>query len=269
MLSTVSRIQPVGYVMIALVLFSLWAAIRVLKRIGKGQRLGCVSVGYVWLIIFSIGSLAFGGTLLLYESLRNFTQGERIEATITDFTVREQTSSDDDGPMFVPIIRFTAPNGEVITREGNTGSGAEPIIGEIYVIYYDSERDSLSNFSFGSIALLTAGGVMTFFLSLILFGIVRYALGGNMAAFWSYFQNFLTLFFLPLAMIAFNALLICAMVFAGPHPRWVYALLGIFIFAMTLTIWGYLRMVGRKGAPKWKRTGNTLWVADWDDDTKA
>ena len=236
-------ITPLGYVLIALVFFSLWCTIRILKR--ENERLGCITVGFVWLVILCINSLILSGILLVHDNLSNFIQGERIEATIVDFTLRE-SDDDENGPMYVPILRFTAPNGEVITRKSNSGSGREPVIGDPYLIYYDSERDSLSYFSVASVALMATCLVVTFSLGLLSFGIVRYALGYGMAGFKSFFGNYLLRFILPLAIIIFDAMLIYAAFFNGPHPLWVYPILVISIIGLTVTAVRYLENILRK-----------------------
>ena len=245
-------ITPLGYVLVALVFFSRWCAIRIISKRWK-QRLNYITVGYIWLVILCINSLTLGGILLVHDNLSNFIQGERIEAIIVDFTLEERGSildDDDGGPTYRPIIRFTAPNGEVITRESNSGSGEEPVIGDPYAIYYDSERDSLSYFSVATIGATIATAVFTLTFCLLSFGIVRYALGYGMAGFTSFFGNYLMLFVLPLALIVFDALLIYGTFFNGPYPLWVYPILAIFIIAITGLILGYMKKMITRKSPR-------------------
>ncbi len=256
------------YAILALIAFSIWMTTRINKRLER--KSGCIGFGYVSLVIFCISGFTIGVTIMLFTyvggSLNTLINGDKYAATITDYTSERKEDSDGDmQTYYTPIFSFTTNEGIEITKSSGYSSTGTPEIGERIEVYYDIKNDKV--FQPGAMAIIGTVGMLIMCIVLVFsfVGIIRFAFGYNMAGFWRICQRFGTMFFIPFIMIAFDALLIYAL-FYKKQPFWVEMLLGFFILVLTLGCWGYIKSVIEKGQPKWKRTSETSWAADWEED---
>jgi len=243
---------------------------RINKRLER--KSGCIGFGYVSLVTFCISGFAIGVTIMLFTyvggSLNTLINGDKYAATITDYTSERKEDSDGDmQTYYTPIFSFTTNEGIEITKSSGYSSTGTPEIGERIEVYYDIKNDKV--FQPGAMAIIGTVGMLIMCIVLVFsfVGIIRFAFGYNMAGFWRICQRFGTMFFIPFIMIAFDALLIYAL-FYKKQPFWVELLLGFFILALTFGCWGYIKSVIEKGPPKWKRTSETSWTADWEDENE-
>lgn len=268
------EITPYGYGFIGLIVFSIWAAVRIQKRMrtkaDKDRRPGCLVTGYISLVVFCIGLFSVGITAIFVSStVKNFiaiTNGEKCEAKVVSWT--DEWKEDDEGNndlYYTPVLEFATSDGTVVNRNTGFSSTEEPYVGQSYTIYYNAGTGSLFVWSYHVVIMFFGMLFMGTILIFTFYGIIRYTLGYNMDVYWNVCKNVGMIFLIPSMMIAFDALLIFALVYKS-HPLWVTLLLCFFIFVLTLGIAGYLKMIIRKGSPKWKRTSATTWAADWDEE---
>lgn len=260
-------ITPAGMVFLFLIAFSIWITVMVKKRMEMNS--GCLSFGYIALLIFSISTLAIGATAILVSyigaNLYTFVKGERYTAIVTDYTSEER--EDDEGDLstyYYAQLAFVTDAGKRITVEDSSSVG-EPQIGEEYTIYYNASDGKKFVWS-AAFPIMTCGLLMMSSILLVAFyGIMRYALGFEMKGFWKFLQNFGSVFFIPFVMICFDLLLIYGL-FHKTQPLWVYVLLSFFILVLTLAIWGYIKMTIKKGSLKWEKRSDGSWTGDWEED---
>lgn len=244
----------------------------VAKKAGVGKKMGCVGYGYISLVVFLVGLFAVMITYFLTSSVINgvqtYTDGEKYMATIVSYSSYEKT--DDDGDrvtMYTPTYEIKISEEEVYRVEDNISSGGNPpIVGEIVELYYDKTTGKMLQFSAGMIIMGIGMFIMWFVLAFAFVGILLYLFNYEMSKYFKILQKVGMGFFVPLVMIAFEALLIYALFYGNEVPKWVSALLIFFIVMLGLGIWGYLKMIFSKGMPKWKRTSDTSWSADWDEE---
>lgn len=267
---TLLALAPAGYALLALLLFSIWVAFRIKQRL-KGKS-GCLFMGYVTTVVFCIGMLSLGVTYFLisytYVKVETVTLGKSYTAEIVDYTEKEGV--DDEGRTYVnyyPVFKFNTSDGKTITRESAESiSYSDLKLGSTETVFYYSAKDRLTTLGATTAIAFCGTLLMAILLVSSFIGIILYALGYNMARFWKIAMGVLFYFFLPFAMIAFDALLIYALLYGNIGGAfWVEALLVFFIIMLTLAIWGYLSMMMKKGLPKMKRTSATTWTGDWED----
>ncbi|MDH6309135.1 hypothetical protein M2451_001706 [Dysgonomonas sp. PFB1-18] len=257
-----------SYTILTLIAFSIWMTTRINKRLER--KSGCIGFGYVSLVIFCISGFAIAITLILFtyvgENLNTFINGDKYIATITNYTSTEKEDSEGDMRTYYTLIfSFTTNEGVEITKSSGNSSTGVPQIGEKIEVYYDVKNDKV--FQPGAMVIIGTVGMLIMCVVLLFsfVGIIRFAFGYDMSGFWKICQKFGTIFFIPFIMIAFDALLIYAL-FHKKQPFWVEILLGFFILMLTLGCWGYIKSIVEKGPPKWKRTSETSWSADWEDE---
>jgi len=262
-------LQPAGYGLIILIIFSVVCASLIKSRM---KLKGCMTTGYTALVIFCISLLGFGVLYMLAASVKNnvstFINGEQYTASVTSYTSEEK--EDDEGDMrtyYTSHITFTTKEGNEITRKKSFSSTGMPVIGETYTIYYDAKNNTL--FIWEAMVLILFFG-MIIMGSVLLFafiGLMLFAFGGKMDGYWNVCKKIGSVFFLPLIMIAFDALLIYALLHKE-HPTFVVIILSFFILALTLAIWGYLKMTIQKDPLKWKRSSTNSWSGNWDEENE-
>lgn len=243
----------------------------VAKKVGGRKQLGCVGFGYISLVVFLIGMFAVMITFFLTSSVINgvqtYMEGEKYLATIVSHSSYESTDDDGDRTtMYTPTYEIKISEDEVYKVEDNISSSSVPLVGSVTEIYYNKTTGKMLQFSAGTIIMAVGMFVMWLVLAFAFVGILLYLFNGNMSKYFKVVQVAGMGFFIPLVMIAFEALLIYALFYGNAAPGWVSALLLFFILGLGLGIWGYLKMLFSKGLPKWKQTSAMSWSADWNDE---
>lgn len=243
----------------------------VAKKAGRRKKLGCVGFGYISLVVFLIGMFAVMITFFLTSSaingIQTYTGGESYMATIVSYSSYE--SKDDDGrttTMYTPTYEIDVDGKGTIRVDDYMSSGGVPNVGELVELYYNKETGNILRFSAGTIIMAVGMFIMWIVLAFCFAGILNYLFGGNMSKYFKIVQAVGMGFFIPLVMIAFEALLIYALFYGNDAPGWASAILVFFIIGLGLGIWGYLKMLFGKGLPKWQRTSDMSWSADWDEE---
>ncbi|MCD8030510.1 MAG: hypothetical protein LUF85_06750 [Bacteroides sp.] len=210
-------ITPYGYGAIGFILFSLFITFGIKRRMEKQssdkKSMGCMSMGYIWVVVFFVGILAISLTSICLSKtlsgMHAILAGECYKAAVVDWT--SEWSQDSDGESteyYYSILEFTTKEGHVITRKTNFGSSECPQKVEEYTIYYVGSSDYMfvwgKHILFFLFATLVIGSVWVF----AFIGIMRYALGYSMKSYLRSGNRFLFVFFLPFVMILFIAALV-------------------------------------------------------------
>ncbi|WP_163355012.1 hypothetical protein [Dysgonomonas sp. 25] len=229
---------------------------------------GCFSIGYISLLIFFLFVFTFSllaGLSSIIVDIVSIRQGEQYAAKVLEY--REVRSEDSEGNVSVdyrPKLLFETNEGTQIISEADftVGNPQEDVEYEIY--YYDKTGRILQADT--SILVKLAVCLFFAFIFLVAFvGVINYAFGRRMDNYWAFVQKIGMSVLLPLIMIAFDALLVYAAFFTPQSPVIIGVIL-FFILILTLAIMGYMKMLLKKGLPKWKQKTATSWSADWDED---
>ncbi|RPD98179.1 DUF3592 domain-containing protein [Aureibaculum marinum] len=235
-----------------------------LKRLGK---LGCMSIGYIAILIFSITSLTFASWFFMYTSLKDIylvsTTGKIYQASVVSYTEEERYDSDDNRyyTMYKPTVQFTTESGKVIEKTLDF-STSDLKIGDTYKINYNKSNDSVITLGFTLVMKLVGSFIFFFILTILSIGIVKYALGHNLEKFINFSSKAGVYFFIPFLMIGFNILLIYGIFYGNKVPWYITLLLIFFSVMLALGTWGYFIKVFSKDKPKLKRTSPNKWISN-------
>lgn len=258
------------YIQITMVVI-LVISLLVAKKAGGKKKLGCLGFGYISLVVFIIGMFAVTITFFLTQSaisgIRTYAEGEKYKATIVSYSSYENTNDDGDiVTMYVPTYEIKVSENEVYQVEDYISSSDVPSVGEIVELYYNITTGEMLQFSSGTIIMGVGMFIMWLVLTFAFVGILFYLFNGNMSKYFKALHIVGMGFFLPFIMIAFEALLIYALLSKDDIPGWVIVLLIIFIIGLGLGTLGYLKMLFTKGLSKWNRDSDNSWSADWEGD---
>lgn len=252
---------------IAFVVINLLITFLFLKRLNKK---GCITFGYIGLIILSINSLAIVSWMFFYGSVNDVynisTSGKSYEATVVNYITEKRYDSDKRQHYYMhqPIVSFTAKNGEIITKELDFSS-SDIEIGNTYRVNYNEENDTIITLGFILILKLTASFIFCLILTFLSAGIIKYILKHSMEGFYSLLSTVGFYFLIPFLMLGFTALLIYGIFYGNEVPWFITALLTFFALIMCLSTVGYLKMIFTKGKPKMKKVAPGRWTGDWKD----
>lgn len=237
------------------VLYTIWLTYRIIKRRSaeKNEKMGCMSIGYLYLIVLSISALAIGFSVMFSISVVNkidtIRLGQKYEAIVVSFTSYEKQNSDDNGytTMYTPTVHFTANSGDVVEYELDYSTSGLPIVGEKYTVYYDEVNERVTTFSFGGIVLIFVAFIAIAILVFVFLGMVFYAMNWSMTRY-KEIGVFVGLgIVVPLIMFLFDGALIWALFNGEEKPTWVYFVLILFILGLSGGLLGYLKMIYSKG----------------------
>lgn len=243
-----------GYIFLLTIIFSIWATYSSIKRIKK--KIGCFIGGYIFLVIFSVTLFSIGITVALgtyvYGKMSIMIGGDKYASTIVDYETTYGT--DDEGnttSSTYPVVSFVTTAGDSVTTTSTETilSHELPEIGSEYTIYYNPSNGR--NTSVGAMTYIAFFGMI--FMALFLFGaltfIVKFALGhNNIGDFIASVRKFAAYIFAPVAMIAFDGLLIYGLLYGNTEAGWVKGMLIFFIIMLTLGTIGYIKLLFKNSA---------------------
>lgn len=258
-----------GWSGILAVLFGFWLTYQIGQRrlrAGKGG-LGCLGLGYVFLVVtilmvFAI-SMTIGVGTSLYKSTQLVINGQRYQAKVISYSSYESHDSDagTTTTMFTPTVEFITSSGTPIQHTLSYSSSSKPSIGDRVTVYYDEVSQKGMSFGFGAIALFFGALIMMVILVFAFWGVLCYAMNYDMAYYKKVVQYLGLTFLIPLIMILFDGLLVYALFYGNKVPWFVSGLIVFFIFMLTLGIWGYIKMI-RTSDMVWEKTGPGSWGAN-------
>ncbi|WP_458627699.1 hypothetical protein [Winogradskyella sp. PC D3.3] len=247
------------------VLVSLVLTYFFVKRLGKS---GCMTFGYIGLVILSVNSLAIGSLFFMYSAGSDvyavLTSGENYTSTVVSFTSEVHHDSDDGSSymMYTPTVRFVTHDNELIQRELDF-SASEMQIGDVYRVNYDKASDKVITLGFNLVIKFIGAFIFCIMFSFLCVGIVMYAFNFDMTGYKDTIAKVGLYFFIPFLMIGFNVLLIYGIFFGNTVPSWVTLLLVFFSVMLGLGTLGYFKMMFSNEEPKMKTIVSTKWHSDW------
>ncbi|WP_158976263.1 hypothetical protein [Cellulophaga sp. L1A9] len=254
---------------VAFILATSIFTILVVKRLGSQS--GCITYGYIGLILFSINIFfIFSGSIFISTVKDTFTiliSGENYTATVSSYTSEEVYDSDSDEyeTMYTPTVSFLTQYGQTIERELEF-STTDVKLGDTYKINYNKLNDKVITLGFTLFIKLAGTFIFCFIFTFLFVGELLYAFNKNMDKYYSMVKKAGFYFFIPFLMIGFDALLIYGLLNGNEVPIWVSLVLVFFIVVLTLAIVGYLKTTYAKGIPVMEQVAPNRWVGDWKEE---
>ncbi|WP_118972675.1 DUF3592 domain-containing protein [Taibaiella koreensis] len=249
------QITSYGWTALGLLLLSIVMAAGILRRGGRNRRPGCVSMGYVTLVVFII----FGFTASLGGMLGGFVYNvftlPRYQARVVDHETYISESRDNGSTrrttMYRPIVVFTDQNGQERQLKSDVSSSGPQAIGALLTVGYRPGMDNAEEFSTSKYLLVGGGTLMLLILAYFSIAAIAYASGAGMEKLTRTGVKLLLFLVVPLVMLAFMAGLGYAVIayFRGDKPDmpvWALAICIFFILVLLPSFYAYIRLLAGK-----------------------
>lgn len=241
-----------GWSFIGLMVLSAWVTYKFVQRMWPGERKGCVTYGYVWLVVFIISSLLFTFTGVFVKSVYAMYTKPKYKAVVVD--VSGHTDKDSKGrriTMYTPIVAFTDNSNRKVTIETDISSSGKQRVGDIIRVAYASGDSRAADVSGTGIGMMIGLFVMLFIMGFVFFAAFRFAAGKDMSSVVRFGAGVLTYFIFPGVMLFFLAGLGYALYqyFTGQKPDmpfWAVGVCCFFVLVLLLAIPGYFKMMIEK-----------------------
>lgn len=246
---------------------TIWLTSGILRRI-KGS--GCLSVTYIGLIVLFVISSTFGVISLLAittrDTLSGLMFGDHHLARVVAYDSYESYDSEDNSytTMYTPIVEFKDAQGNTI-RKPLSSSSSGIILGEVYNVFYTPDKGKVVVLGFTLALLFVVLIVFSFLLGGASLGLILFANNFSMKLYLEKVSQVGFFILIPGLMIGFELLLIYGLFYGNTVPVYVSVILVFFILVLGFAIWGYLKNILEKGAPKMKRIASNKWGANFDE----
>lgn len=247
------RITGYGWVAIAFVVLSVLMAVKILKRNNRNGNIGCISIGYVSLVVFCLLSLSsvLGG--FLGEFVINSFTLPRYKGKVVSISSYQSRDSKTNRTttMYKSTVAFTLKNGRPVEVETDVSSSGKREIGEVVTVGYEPGMDRAEEFSGGKYLLIGGAAVMLLVMGYFVVGGILYSMNLTMEWYFALGMKLLLYFILPLGMLFMFGALGYALVqyFMGLRPDmpgWAVAVCGFFCLVLFFAMIGYVRMLGER-----------------------
>jgi hypothetical protein len=249
-----------GWSFVFSLFFTIWLTHRTLKKwrhddllkSGKDEGVGCLSAGFLALVLGAMSFLFFPFLVMLIETTHQYAVLPQYQSTIVqveskwerqDYTDSDKRRQTRDVLMHTSIVEFTDNQEKTVRLPSSIRSGEEPIIGDQLRVAYANGMQTALEVSFRAFAMQFGLLVMLLILGFFLLIIVRWVLGKSNDKLASVGINTVFNAGIPLAMIGMEAGLIYGLMrhFSGEKdfPLWVVGLLIFFIIGLGLGIVSY------------------------------
>lgn len=247
------QITGYGWTAIAMLVLSVLVAVKMLQRSDARRRLGCLSVGYIALIVFCL--LLF--TAMLSGMLGSFVlhtlQLPRYEARVVDYSAYESKNSDNRRvTMYQPVVVFTTADGQQQRMKTDISSSGKKEPGAYITVLYQPGMDTAEELS-GSKYVLIGGACMGLLLmGYLLIAGIAYAMGRSMRPFLKVGMGLLLYLVFPVGMLFLLGGISYALFryFTGQKPDmplWAVVLCCFFAFILFFAFIGYIRTLTSRG----------------------
>lgn len=252
---------------IVLIVFSIFLAPRILKRLDQKSTPGCFSWGYMSFLVFCVSLIAFGmfGIMIDWstqELNKLFDKSSHI-ATVID--IKEKWDDRTHQMSYSSILQIETADGkfETFTADDSSPSRSEAgPIGKKVPVPYNAKYHKTVFVAPSTIAIMLALLLLTLFCLFVFAGMVCFGFGFDMNRFGSITNSFFMLYFIPFLLIAIDLTLIYAYWYNRPMHFSVAFMLIFVIFSLSVGIVSYIRHVITKGPPVWHQVGRRRWTIE-------
>lgn len=227
----------------------------------KKPKAGCLSFGYVFLVIFSIATLALGGLAMLGNSIYNIASLPRYQATVTGHNSHQSESRDDKGrrrstTMYTPILKFKDNTGTEVEKEADLSSSGKEAMGSVLTVAYENGMDKVVVISTTKYFMLLGLATIMFVLVYVLVLGIAYSFGIPTGRLLQIGAGFLMYYLVPAGML----LLFYGCAYGGVYlyftgrkpdmPIWAVVVCCFFSVVLFFSLIGWARMLLGKGDGK-------------------
>jgi hypothetical protein len=249
------QITGYGWTAIAFMVLSVLLAVKIIKRRNSKAKAGCLSVGYIALIVFILLTFTAVLTGALSSYVINVFTLTRYESRVVSTSSHHKRSNGKYTKtiMYLPTVTFVTKDGTTVTVETNTSTSEQPAIGEVITVGYQRGMEKAVEISAGSYLIMAGTAVMLLIIGYFAIGGVLYAMGTRMTSFYNFGLKLLLYLILPLAMLFMSGALgyVVIQYFLGNKPdmpEWAVAVCCFFCLILIGGIIGYFRMlIDKKG----------------------
>lgn len=250
-----------GWLMVVVAILSVLLTYKFLSKKSDNSfdntvkpKTGCLSFGYVFLVIFSIATLALGAIGMFVNSIHNIVSLPRYEATIIGHDSYQSESKDSKGrsrstTMYTPILQFTDVDGNLREVKADLSSGGKAAVGSTMTIGYRSGMDDAEVISSTKYFMLLGLATMMFIMVYVLVLGIVYSFGWSTKILLKIGAGFLMYYLFPAGMI----LLFWGCAYHGLYkhftgqrhdmPVWAIVLCSIFSVTLFFVLIGWARML--------------------------
>lgn len=252
------------------VLLNILLTFFLLRRL---EKKGCIAFAYVGAVAGCINLFAIFSWIFMWSSCRDIykvvSSGRQYTATVISYTTEEHYDAEDHRSytMHTPTVTFTTESGQEVNQQLKF-STSSVAVGDTYRVNYNAVTGEVITLGFTMIIKFVGSFIFCFILTFLVAGIIRFVMGWPMERYYTLMSKIGFNFFIPFLMIGFDALLIYALFYGNEVPGWATAILVFFILVLSLSIWGYIKMILSKGIPVMRRTGPGSWSGDWKEKKK-
>jgi hypothetical protein len=247
------RITGYGWTGIAFMVLSVLVAVKILKRNNRSGNIGCISIGYISLVVFCLLTLSsvlagfLGGFVINSFKLPRY-QGKVVSiSSYQDYDSKTRRTT----TMYKSTVAFTLKDGTPVEIETDISSSGKREIGEMVTVGYEPGIDRAEEFSGGKYLLIGGGVVMLLVMGYFVTGGILYAMNVKMDWYFALGMKLLMYFIFPLGMLLFfcgrgYALVQYFMGLRPDMPGWAVAVCSFFCLVLFLAMIGYVRMLGER-----------------------
>lgn len=250
-----------GWVMILVAAAAILLTYKFLSKKSSGDdfnkvkpKAGCLSFGYVFLVIFSIATLALGGLAMLCSSIYNMASLPRYQATVVGHNSHQSESKDENGrrrstTMYTPILKFKDNTGAEVEKEADLSSGSKETMGSVLTVAYENGMDKVSVISATKYFMLLGLATIMFLLVYVLVLGVAYSFGKSISGLLRIGAGFLMYYLAPAGML----LLFYGCAYSGAYqyfagrrpdmPVWAVVVCCFFSFVLFFSLIGWAKML--------------------------
>ena len=247
------QITGYGWVAIAFMVLSVLMAVKILKRNNRDGNIGCISIGYISLVVFCLLSLSsvlagFLGSFVVKSFTLPRYKGKVV--SLSSYQSRD-SKTNRTTTMYKSTVAFTLKDGRPVEIETDVSSSGKREIGEVVTVGYEPGMDRAEEFSSGKYLLIGGGVVMLLVMGYFVVGGILYSMQVRMEWYFGLGMKLLLYFILPLGMLFMFCALGYALVqyFMGLRPDmpgWAVAVCGFFCLVLFFAMIGYVRMLGER-----------------------
>ena len=222
------------------------------------KKTGCVGYAYVYLFVSTIllaGSISF---VFMADTLTTFYKGvqkQSYQAEVVDYEFSIRKKADEQISFHepfakTPIVQFITKSNDTITRELDFSSEELP---QSYHIKYDEKTGEIIIWGLVFILKMMTSVIFSYLFGSFIVGLLVYVFNGNIKKAFKILYSIALNVFLPLYLIAFEALLIHTYYNEDVEPFWIKILLVLFIMVLGFVILLLLHSIYKRKFNKHKR----------------
>ncbi|GAA4758351.1 MULTISPECIES: hypothetical protein [Flavobacterium] len=191
------KITNTGYLIIILILFSVFISLKISKRL---EDKGCLSISFTFILFLSVISIFVSTFYMSVDSLKTYFYGDSYSAKIVNYKTNKERQESTDGryrfkTLHITIFKFDDKYGDEKVLESVTHSGSIPEVGKTVKVSYFEGSETVLEHNFKTYFLLFIGFLFSIIFGFISITLIKYTFGYSVQSFKSVFVKALIIGF--------------------------------------------------------------------------